>query len=58
MLKEEHRLMVFENGVLKIIFGLKRVEIGGWRNMHDEEHYNLYLSSNMTRMIESIRMSW
>jgi hypothetical protein len=42
-LREEHRLRVFENRVLRRIFGLKRHEvIGGWRKLHNEELHNLY----------------
>jgi hypothetical protein len=42
-LREEHRLRVFENRVLKRIFGPKRDEVtGGWRKLHNEELYNLY----------------
>jgi hypothetical protein len=38
ILREEHRLRVFENGVLRRIFGLKRNEVtGGWRKLHSEE---------------------
>jgi hypothetical protein len=38
----EHRLRVFENRVLRIIFGEKRSEVtGGWRKLHNEEHHNL-----------------
>jgi chemotaxis methyl-accepting protein methylase len=41
-LREEHRLRVFENVVLRIIFGLKRDEMtGGWRIQHNEELHNL-----------------
>jgi hypothetical protein len=59
MLKEEHRLMVFENRVLKRIFGLKRDRIvDGWRNMHDEDLYNLYLSLNIIKIIEPSRMRY
>jgi hypothetical protein len=40
-LKEEHRLRVFENRVLRRIFGPKRDEvIGGWRKLHNEELHN------------------
>jgi hypothetical protein len=40
--REEHRLRVFENRVLRRKFGLKRDEVtGGWRKLHNEEHYNL-----------------
>jgi hypothetical protein len=55
-LKEEHRLRVFENGVLRIIFGQKRGEVTGWRKLHSEELQNLYSSPN--RMIKSKRMRW
>jgi hypothetical protein len=52
-------LRVFENRVLRRIFGLKRDEvIGGWRKMHNEELHNLYFSPNIIRMIKSSRMRW
>jgi hypothetical protein len=42
-LREEHRLRVFENRVLRGIFGPEREEVaGGWRRLHNEELYNLY----------------
>jgi hypothetical protein len=42
-LREEHRLGVFENRVLRRIFGKKRDEVtGGWRKLHNEELHNLY----------------
>jgi hypothetical protein len=42
-LKEEHRLKVFENRVLRRIFGPKRDEVtGGWRKLHNEELHGLY----------------
>jgi hypothetical protein len=41
MLKEEHRLRVFENRVLRKIFGPKRNEVtGGWGKLHNEYNYN------------------
>jgi hypothetical protein len=41
-LREEHRLRVFENRVLRRIFGPKRDEVtGGWRKLHNEEIHNL-----------------
>jgi hypothetical protein len=41
-LREEHRLRVFENKVLRRIFGSKRDEVtGGWRKLHSEELHNL-----------------
>jgi hypothetical protein len=47
-LKEEHRLKVFENRVLKRIVGLKRDEmITGWRKLHHEELHNLYSSPSI-----------
>jgi hypothetical protein len=50
---------VFENRVLRRIFGPKRDEvIGGWRKLHNEELHNLYSSPSKIRMIESMRMRW
>jgi hypothetical protein len=44
---------VFENRVLKRIFGSKRDEVRGeWRKMHNEELHNLYLSPNIIRQGE------
>jgi hypothetical protein len=44
-LREEHRLSVFENRVLRRIFGPKRDEVtGGWRKLHNEELHNMYSS--------------
>jgi hypothetical protein len=58
-LREEHRLRVFENRVLRGIFGLKRVEvIGGWRKLHNEELHNLYCSPSIIRIMKSRRMRW
>jgi hypothetical protein len=46
-LREEHGLRVFENRVLRRIFGPKRDEVtGGWRKLHDEELHNLYSYSS------------
>jgi hypothetical protein len=54
-LKEEHRLRVFENRVLKKTFGKKRDEVtGGWRKLHNEELHNLYSSSSIIRMIKAM----
>jgi hypothetical protein len=56
-LRKEHRLRVFENRVLRRIFGPKRDEVtGGWRELHNEELHNLYSSPNIIRMIKSRRM--
>jgi hypothetical protein len=58
-LREEHRLRVFENRVLRRIFGPKRDEvIGGWRTLHNVELHNLYCSRSITRIIKSRRMRW
>jgi hypothetical protein len=58
-LKEEHRLRVFENRVLRRIFGPKRYEVtGGWRKLHNEELRSLYSSSGIIRMIESKWRRW
>jgi hypothetical protein len=57
-LREEHRLRVFENRVLRRIFGLKREEDGSWRKLHNDELHNLYSSPNTVRVIKSRRMRW
>jgi hypothetical protein len=58
-LREEHRLRVFENSMLRRIFGPKREqETGGWRKLHNEELHNLYFSLSIIRMIKSRRMRW
>jgi hypothetical protein len=58
-LREEHRLRVFENRVLRRMFGSKRDEVtGGWRKLHNEELHNLYSSLNIIRIIKSRRMQW
>jgi hypothetical protein len=55
-LGEEHRLRVFENRVLRRIFGPKREEDGSWRTLHNDELHNLYSSPNIVRVIKSKRM--
>jgi hypothetical protein len=57
-LREEHRLTVFENRVLRKIFGPMREEDGSWRKLHNDELHNLYSSSNIVRVIKSRRMRW
>jgi hypothetical protein len=50
MLREEHRLSVFENRVLRRIYGPKRDEVTGeWRKLHNEELHNLYSSPDIIR---------
>jgi len=57
-LREERRLRVFENRVLRRIFGPKRDEVtrGKWRKLHEEELNDLYCSPNIVRVIKSRRM--
>jgi hypothetical protein len=57
-LREEHRLRVFENRVLRRIFGPKRKEDGLRRNMHNDELHSLYPSPNIVKVFESRRMRW
>jgi hypothetical protein len=57
--REEHKLRVFENRVLRRIFGSKRDGVtGGWRKLHNEELHNLYSSPRKFRFIKSRRMRW
>ena len=57
-LQEERRLRVFENKVLRRIFGPRRDEVtGDWRRLHNEEINVLYSSPNIVRVIKS-RMRW
>jgi hypothetical protein len=56
-LREERRLRVLENRVLRRIFGPKRDEVtGGWRKLHNEELLNFYSSPSVIRMIKSRRI--
>jgi hypothetical protein len=58
-LREEHSLRVFENRVLRRIFGPKRDEVsGGWRKPHNEELHGLYSSPCRIRVIKARRMRW
>jgi hypothetical protein len=58
-LREVHRLNVFENRILRRIFGLKKDEVmRGWRKPHNEELHNLYSSPSIIRIINSRWMRW
>jgi hypothetical protein len=57
-LGEIHRLRVFENRVLRRIFGPKREEDGSWRILHNDELHSLYSSPNIVRIIKARRMRW
>jgi hypothetical protein len=54
-LREEHRLRVFENRVLRRIFEPKREEDESWKELHNDELHSLYSSPNIVRMIKSRR---
>jgi hypothetical protein len=59
MLRKEHRLRVFENRVLRRMFGPKREEVTGeWRELHNEELNNLYSSPDIIRQVKSRRIRW
>jgi hypothetical protein len=58
-LREKYRLRVFENRVLRRIFGPKRDEVtGGWRKLHSEGPHGLYYSPSVVRVIKARRMRW
>jgi hypothetical protein len=58
-LREERRLRVFENRVMRRIFGPKRNEVtADWKKLHNEELNDLYSSPNIVRVIMSRRMRW
>jgi len=58
-LRGERRLRVFENKVLRRVFGPKRDEvIGEWRKLHNEELSDLYFLPNILPVVKSSRMRW
>ena len=58
-LREEHRLRVFKNKVLRKIFGVKRDEITGeWRELHNAELHAFYSLPNIIRNLKSRQMRW
>jgi hypothetical protein len=57
--REEHKLGVFENRVLRRIFGPKRDGVTGrWRKLHNEKLHNFYSSPSIIRIIKSRKMRW
>jgi hypothetical protein len=59
ILREERRLRVFENRVLRRVFGPQRDEVTGkWRKLHNEELNDLYSLPNIVRVVKSRRIRW
>jgi hypothetical protein len=56
--REEHRLRVFENRVLRRIFGPKREEDRSCRKLHNDELHGLYSSTVIVKVVKSRRMRW
>jgi hypothetical protein len=57
--REEHRLRVLENRMLRKVFGPKKDEVtASWRKLHDEELHDFYSSPSIIRIIKPRRMMW
>jgi hypothetical protein len=56
-LREEHRLRVFENRVLRM-FGPEREDDGSWRKLHNDELHGVYSSPNIVKVVKSRKMRW
>jgi hypothetical protein len=58
-LREECRLRIFENRMLRRVFGLKRDEVTrDWRRLYNKQLYALYSSQNIIQVIRSRRLRW
>jgi hypothetical protein len=57
-LREEYRLRVFKNRMLRRIFGPKREEVGSWRKLHNDELHSLYSSLNIVWVTKLRRTRW
>ena len=57
-LREERRLRVLENRILRQIFGPKKDANAEWRRLHNEEFHSLYRSPNIVSVIKSRRLRW
>jgi hypothetical protein len=57
-LREEFRQRVFQNRILRRIFGPKRDENWEWSRLHNEELHSLYRSPNIVRVIKPVRLRW
>jgi hypothetical protein len=59
IVRDEHRLRLFENRLMRRIFEPKRGEVArGWTRLHNVKFHNLYASPNIFRVIKSSRMRW
>ena len=56
--KEQRRLRILEDRILRKIFGPKRDENGEWKRLHNEELHSLYCSSNIVKVLKPRRLRW